>query len=158
MTTNRRLPAKRKARSGRDSMARQRGIRALELKTKGWTLSQIAQELGYASKSGPSAAIDRELNRWSYSAADTDRRVTALQYDGLVRDAYEDREHCKTLMDRLWYTDRIRGLLADKRKLLGLDLGEDEKRAGIPYRKIIELHHDYADPALPPPGEIVDEG
>jgi hypothetical protein len=152
MTATRRLPAQRKARSGHDTMARQRGIRALELRTQGWTLDQIAQELGYSSKSGPSEAIDRELNRWSDSAATTHRAVMARQLDGLIRDAYEQRELCKAPIDRLWFTDRIRGLLSDKSKLLGLALGADEIAARTPYVKRIILMDRRAD-ALPGPGE-----
>jgi hypothetical protein len=93
---------RRKARNGSDTASRQRGIRALELRTRGYSLDEIAAELGYASRSGPSQAIDRELNRWSESAAATHRAVMTRQLDGLLRDCYEEREQCNTPMDRLW--------------------------------------------------------
>jgi len=146
---------RRKARSGVDTAARQRGIRALELRTRGYSLDQIAEELGYASRSGPAQAIDRELNRWSEEAAATHRRVMARQLDGLIRDQYDQMDRCDKPMDRVWFVDRLRGLLQDKSKLLGLALTPDERNAMTPWVKRIILE-EPGQPLLEA-GEIVEE-
>lgn len=65
--------------------ARDKQRRALELRTEGRTLDQIADELGYASKSGASKAITAALDRHEAAAVDEYRDLEAARLNELQR-------------------------------------------------------------------------
>jgi hypothetical protein len=54
--------------------SRARAEQAVVLRARGWTLQEIADELGYASRGSVRTAIDRELARSSPETADSARR------------------------------------------------------------------------------------
>lgn len=65
--------------------ARDRQRRALQLRTEGQTLDQIADELGYAGKSGASKAIAAALDRHEAAAVDEYRDLEAARLNELQR-------------------------------------------------------------------------
>ena len=71
-------------RTGTDVLtARDRQRRALELRTEGRTLDQIADELGYADKSGAHRAILAALDRHEAAAVDEYRDLEAARLNEL---------------------------------------------------------------------------
>lgn len=50
--------------------ARERGARAVELRRDGWTLDEIAKELGFTHRAAAGKAIDAQLKRRERPAAD----------------------------------------------------------------------------------------
>lgn len=63
--------------------ARDKQRRALELRTEGRTLDQIADELGYADKSGAHRAITAALDRHEAAAVDEYRDLEAARLNEL---------------------------------------------------------------------------
>lgn len=65
--------------------ARDKQRRALELRTEGHTLDQIADQLGYADKSGAHRAITAALDRHESAAVDQYRDLEAARLNELQR-------------------------------------------------------------------------
>ncbi len=65
--------------------ARDKQRRALQLRTEGRTLDQIADELGYADKSGAHRAITAALDRHEAAAVDEYRDLEAARLNELQR-------------------------------------------------------------------------
>jgi hypothetical protein len=149
---------RRKAKSGRDTAARIRALRAIDLRGKGYTFEAIAIELCYASGSGAFHAIERTLSRQEELAVHQHRALMTRQLDALLRTLYEQLEHCKTEEDRLWVIDRIRGILADKCKVLGLYPSANDPALATGYVKHIVLELADGPLQLGPGGTVDAEG
>jgi tRNA(Met) C34 N-acetyltransferase TmcA len=143
-----------------DTAARMRAIRCLELKSQGWTESEIAVAVGYASSSGVHAALARELERHSELATHHHRRLMSHQLEQVLKRLNEYADRAKDYEEYLWISDRIAARVADLGKLWNLNLTKDDQAAAVPYVKHILLHHVTEDgsPMLPGPGETYDEG
>jgi hypothetical protein len=144
---------RRKARNGSDTAVRLRAVKAVELRSLGWTFDQIASECGYSSRGSAFHAVDRELDRHEQLATHKLRQVMVRQLDALLRRLYDQLEHIKTPEDALWIIDRIRGVLADLAKVQGLyPTGDQATLQGYVKHVIVE----DGGPALLGPGETVD--
>lgn len=91
-------------------------VRALELRKAGLTLEQIANELGYASKSGAAKALSAALQKTIQEPADELRTLESQRLDALLHSLWNNAlsgdtraiDTCLRVMDR-------------RAKLLGLD-------------------------------------
>lgn len=91
-------------------------VRALELRKAGKTLEQIANELGYASKSGAAKALSVALQKTIQEPADELRTLESQRLDALLHSLWPNAlsgdtraiDTCLRVMDR-------------RAKLLGLD-------------------------------------
>lgn len=78
------------ARSSAGSIAvREKENRALELRSKGWTLDAIAVELGYSNRGGAGKAVERALARAPRQLAPERRRIEDAKLDLMERTAWK---------------------------------------------------------------------
>lgn len=75
--------------SPRSIELRQKENRAIELRSKGWSLAAIAAELGYASSSSVLDAIQRGLDRAPAETAPMHRALMDVKLDGYEKIAYD---------------------------------------------------------------------
>jgi hypothetical protein len=141
-----------------DTAARMRAIRCLELKAQGWTLDQIAREVGYASSSGVHGALERELERHSELATHHHRRLMSHQLEMVLKRLNEYADAAESYEAYLWISDRIAARVAELGKLWALNLTSNDPSVNSGYVKHIVL--ELADgPLQLGPGETtVDEG
>lgn len=76
----------RPARTRPDAIAaRQRAVQVVKLRTAGASFDQIAQQLGYANRSGPYKALQRVLHSSEHEAAEELRRVGLIRLEALLK-------------------------------------------------------------------------
>jgi len=104
--------------------------RVVQLRTAGVTFEQIAESLGYASRSGAKEAYDAALRRWGRSAIDEHRDLEELRLEELWRRTFarlaeveDDDEFVKLITAAV----RVSKRRAD---LLGLDAPRQVEVAG----------------------------
>jgi hypothetical protein len=126
-----------------DMAARQRAVRAMQLREEGMTYETIALEVGYASRGAVFNAIDRELGRMEQHSVERLRLSEGARLDRLDAVAMP-----KALKGDLWALDRVLNIQARRAKLWGLDISGDELMAAMPYQKRIVLEDSPAQPLL----------
>lgn len=135
-----------------DANARIRSLRAIELKSRGYTYDEIAKELGYSGRSAAFYAIERELDRAMDLAVDNLRRIQNLQINRSLR--LVDAKIEAGGSDALWAMDRQIHLLERQAKLNGLDITRDEIMSAMPYQKRILLDESEPSQGLLPTPEV----
>lgn len=131
-----------------DLAARQRALYALDLRAQGLTLREIAPLAGYSSTGAVYNALDRELGRMVDHNAEKLRKLEAERLDKMLGVAFP-----KAMQGNLWALDRVLAIAQRRAKLFGLDVGNDEILAAMPYQKRIVLEDQ---PSVPAIGEIVE--
>jgi hypothetical protein len=137
-----------------DVAARLRETRCIELRAQGWTLDQIAAEVGFASSSGVSAALRRGLDRHSELPTHQLRRLMAHQLNTVLKRLNEFAEKAEKWDDYVWISDRIAARVGDLGKLYSLNLTREDAERQAPYQKRIILDEGPGQPLLPAPGEV----
>lgn len=107
--------AKGRTRTEIAATAREREVRALDLRSLGHSLDRIAKELGYAHASSASKAIQRALDRIPMEAAKRLRDVELHSLD-LAQRSLAD----KIVKGHLGAIDRLIRIMDHRAKLLGL--------------------------------------
>jgi hypothetical protein len=128
-----------------DMAAKQRAVRAMQLREEGMTYDTIAGELGFSGRSAVYNAIDRELDRMAQHSVENLRKSEGSRLDRLDAIAIP-----KALKGDLWALDRVLNIQARRAKLYGLDMDRGELLAAMPYQKRIILD-DGGDTPLPSP-------
>jgi hypothetical protein len=112
--------------------------------------------VGFSSAGAVRNAVKRELARDVHESLEEMRDAIGRSYDEVLAWLYPqifgegvDKEHA------LWCLDRYGRFFSLKTGLYGLALGDDEKRAAVPYQKHIILEDA---PLQLGPGETVDAG
>ena len=149
--------AKAKARhtTERDINATVRGKLALELRTAGLTLDEIARRCDYANRSGAFHAIRRELDRIPVEDAEQLRKIEHLRIEQLYAlvfplvaggvtlseedDDDDDDEPKKKNKVNLFAVDRLIMLMERHAKLMNLDVRPDDQETQQDYEKKIVL-------------------
>ncbi len=98
----------------------ERAKKALKLRREGRTLEEIAEECGYADKSGAFRAIKRELTAIPVEDAEELRKLELMRLDYLESVCHK-RLAEKGKHDPLWAVDRLIAISESRRKLMGLD-------------------------------------
>jgi hypothetical protein len=136
--------------SPRRISAAQRQARALDLRKCGYTLAQIAEELGYASDAGVRKALRTALERTVQQPADEVRLLIQARNDELLQALYPralDGE--LEAVDRVLKINRetaaIHGLIATKVKV-----GQDPEADPVGVRMTLEVAVYEALRRLPP--------
>ena len=137
-----------------DINARARAVRAQDLITAGWTYVAAAQELGYAGPSGVYNACQREMDRHSAVSTDHRRQLQSRRHEEVMRNTRE--QWLKGGDMALFALQGYQRSMDAYEKLWGLRLGDEEKKAGIPYHKTIVVEMPDG-PLQLPPGGIVEE-
>jgi hypothetical protein len=142
-----------------DLAARARAIVAIRARAEHLTWAEAAARAGFGLAGACHNAVKRELKRDVHESLEEMRDAVGRDYDAVLAWLHPqifgegaDPEHA------LWCLDRYGRFQSLRVALYGLALGEDEKRAVIPYRKVIELHHTYDPAQLPAAGETYDAG
>lgn len=94
----------------------QRERRAVELALAGHTYNEIAEQCGYASRSGAWDAVHRLLGREAAASADQLRNQDGARIERLILTHWQD-----AIAGDVKATDVILRLLARKARLFGLD-------------------------------------
>ena len=94
--------------------AKDRKLRALELRLSGETFNSIAEKLGYASVSGAYKAVQTALKKTLQQPADEVRKMEIERLDSLLSVMWPHRHKPE-------YLDRIIKVMERRAKLLGLD-------------------------------------
>ena len=94
--------------------AKDRKLRALELRLSGETFNSIAEKLGYASMSGAHKAVQSALKKTLQQPADEVRKMELERLDALLSAMWPHRHKPE-------YLDRILRVMERRAKLLGLD-------------------------------------
>ena len=128
--------------------ARQRAVRAMQLREEGMTYGEIAEIVGYANRSAAFNAIDRELGRMEQHTVEKLRRSEGNRLDRLDAVVMP-----KALKGDMWAVDRVLNIQARRAKLFGIDVDQGEALAAMPYQKRIVLEDTPSVPAL---GEVVE--
>ncbi len=106
--------------------AKERALKALDLRKEGLSFQAIADEIGYKTESGARNAVNRLLARTEFEAVHDYRKLKLMQLDGIYREVK------KSLLDEkghlsLWAIDRLLGIMDMQARLLGLyTLGDIE--------------------------------
>ena len=95
----------------------ERRRRALELRMEGFTFSEIARQVGYASPSGAYEAVSTALDSAVVDAADEFRKLHIARLEALLVGLWSAARE-----GQLGAVDRALKLLDREAKLLGLDL------------------------------------
>ena len=90
--------------------------RALELRMKGLTFAEIADEVGYASPSGAYEAVRKALDYEAYDDAAEFRKLHVARLETLIAGIWNMAREGK-----LGAVDRVINLLEREARLLGLD-------------------------------------
>lgn len=98
---------------------------ALELRKGGMTFERIADQLGYADRSGAWRAVNTALSATLQEPADELRRMEAERLNDLLLAMWP-----KALSGSTWHVDRCLSIMDRRAKLLGLD---------APTRKIVNV-------------------
>lgn len=100
-----------------------RDARAAELRADGWTLQQIADELGYADRSTARQAIQRALREIVQGPAETLIQQEATRLDALYEKALDilHRDHVMVSHGRIIKDDNGQPLPDDGPKLAAID-------------------------------------
>jgi hypothetical protein len=106
-------------RTPRDLEVKRREKRVVELRIEGYDFDAIAQECGYASRSGAYAAWKRALKAIPYEAVDEARTLALARLEALWRVAYP-----KALAGHGRSLDRCLHIMEREAHLLGLDLSD----------------------------------
>ncbi len=91
--------------------------RALKLRMKGLTYSDIARQVGYASPSGAYEAVRKALDYEAYETAAEYRKLHVARLEALLAGIWNLAREGK-----LGAVDRVLNLLEREARLLGLDL------------------------------------
>lgn len=98
---------------------------ALELRKGGMTFDRIADELGYADRSGAWKAVNAAMNATIQEPADELRRLEVERLDALLLAMWG-----QALGGSTWHVDRCLSIMDRRAKLLGLD---------APTRRIVDV-------------------
>jgi AraC-like DNA-binding protein len=141
----------------------ERDARAAQLRAEGWTLQQIADELGYTDKSNARQAIQRALREIVQGPAEALIRQEAARLDSLYEEALDvlHRDHVMVSHGRivtdddgnplpddgpkLAAIDRLVKVRESYRRLFGLDARQKIDVAGGVRYEIIGLANDAPD-------------
>jgi hypothetical protein len=116
--------------------ARERQLRALELRLAGVTYQQIADELGYAGRQGAFKAVEAALKLTLREPADNLRRISAERLDRATLAIWR-----AVNAGDLQAIDRLLRIEARRAKLLGLDAPQRQEVAGVddgPLKIVVE--------------------
>ena len=102
--------------SERRLSAAEKRVKALELRREGKTFQQIADALGYRSKTSAYDQVMKGLNDTMQEPADALRRLESERLDWLWREV-ENRMD----IDHLWAVDRALKIMERRASLFGLD-------------------------------------
>jgi hypothetical protein len=102
--------------SARRLAAVDRQVEALKLRRAGKSFADIAQRLGYASRSNAYTAVMHALRRTLQEPADEVRRLEIERLDGLLSGLWE-----RAAAGHLPSVDRVLAIMDRRAKLLGLD-------------------------------------
>ena len=121
------------------ALVKERRRRALQLRMRGATLSDIARQVGYASASGASKAVRAALEADAAAAAGEVRKLHVARLETLL-DAIWDAAS----RGQLSAVDRVLRVLDRQAKLLGLDLPAqpDEPPEELPVKAYINFPMD----------------
>lgn len=121
--------------------AKERALKALELRKKGFRYEQIAQQLGYSNRGSAHKAVMRELNLLAKECREEAAQVRDLELqrlDDLFLAAW------KAIADGSESAiDRALRVSESRRKLMGLDAAQK-----VDVNGIAELHFDREDENL----------
>lgn len=98
---------------------------ALELRKGGMTFERIAEQLGYADRSGAWRAVNAALSATLQEPSDELRRLECERLDALLLAMWP-----KALEGSTWHVDRCLAVMDRRAKLLGLD---------APTRRIVDV-------------------
>ncbi len=133
--------------SPRRIAAKERQRQALELRIAGVTFAAIADRLGYATAYGAYLAVDAALKATLRPAADALRELDTERLDKLQLAVWP-----AALRGDLAAIDRCLKILAQRARLLGLDLGAEHTPAQplLPGQREVTMRIVYdAPPVLP---------
>lgn len=121
--------------------AKERALKALELRKKGFRYEQIAQQLGYSNRGSAHKAVMRELNLLAKECQEEAAQVRDLELqrlDDLFLAAWKAiAGGSESAIDRALRVSESR------RKLMGLDAAQK-----VDVNGIVELHFDREDENL----------
>jgi ribosomal protein S12 methylthiotransferase accessory factor YcaO len=141
----------------------ERDARAAQLRAEGWTLQQIADELGYTDKSNARQAIQRALREIVQGPAEQLLQIHLTRLETLYQAAVDvlETEHVLVSHGRIVKDDddqplpdygpklaamrEARAALADFRKAIGLDAAQKIDLTGGVRYEIIGLADDATD-------------
>lgn len=109
---------------------------ALDLRKQGYTLEEIAKQVGYQDKSGAWRAIQRELKRLPIPNAIELRKLETERLDDMLKAIYAKAKGGDT-----WYVDRVIAISKRRSEITGMDMRADEAAAQQNYTKRIILTH-----------------
>ena len=128
-------------RSQRRIEAKERALKALELRKKGVRYEQIAQQLGYSNRGNAHKAVMKELDLLAKECLEEASKVRDLELqrlDALYLVAYAEVEE-----GNVPAIDRCLRIMERRAKLLGLDAAEK-----VDVNGIATLHFDKEDEGL----------
>ncbi len=139
--------------SPRRIAAKFRQQQALELRLAGVTFQTIADRLGYATRDGAHKAISAALQATIQQPADELRAVDVERLDKLTQAVW-----IRAIGGDLQAIDRCLKILAQRARLLGLDLGAEHAPAQtlLPGQREVTMRIVYDDPPSLPPVPILE--
>lgn len=105
--------------------AAERQAEALRLRTRGMEFEQIAEDLGYRSKSGAYKAVMTGLKKTLQEPADELRTMEAERLDRMLAGLWD-----RAISGDTWSVDRVLAIMDRRARLLGLDRKSDSEDIG----------------------------
>ncbi len=117
-----------------DINAAERAKLALMLRKQGYTLDEIARQVGYTHKSAACKAVKRELKQVPRSDAQELQTLEELRLDDLLKACMP-----KAQGGDLWAIDRVIAISKRRSEVTGMDVKADEAQVNTNYTKRIIL-------------------
>lgn len=115
-----------KKRTERQALARDRQVRALELRKAGWDYATIAEQLGYSSGSGAHKAVCAGLRAALREPAQELIELEVERLDAMLRTSLWQR----AMNGDSHAVDRVLRIMERRSKLLGLDAPTKQELSG----------------------------
>ncbi|SRR5258707_1665056 len=125
----------------KDINAAEKAKLAIMLRKQGYTLDEIALQIGYSDRSGAFRAIKRELDRVPATDAKDLRKLEEMRLDDMLKGIYGKAQEGDT-----WSIDRVIALSKRRSEITGMDVRPDEQVANQNYTKRIILTHETGEP------------
>ena len=119
-----------------DINAAEKSKLALLLRKQGYSLDEIALQIGYTHRSAASKAIRRELATIPQSEAKELRQMEELRFDDMLKGIYSKAQEGDT-----WAIDRVLAISKRRSEVTGMDVKPDEAVVNQNYTKRIILTH-----------------
>lgn len=120
-----------------DINAAEKARLALVLRKQGYTLDEIATQIGYTHRSAVSKAIRRELAHVPSADAKELRAMEELRLDDMLKVCYPKAER-----GDLWAVSRVIDISRRRSEVTGMDVRPEEQAANQNYVKRIILTHE----------------